>query len=373
MSNVSVSVQTTMTSLELVEFINSEREAGDAELRHDSFMAKVPKVLGGVQNLLDTYVHPQNGQTYPCYRFQKREACLMAMSYSYELQAKVFDRMTALEIQSAKTTPMIESPPLVDTCNALVASVEAKVLSKKEGAELIRAITLASFHGADVLMAASKPKAVRKALIAPVQAALTNGDSVAYALRAQGTMSATDLLREHGSGVSAKSFYELLEKPDMVITRHELKSQVSYRVLIGEGLQYGQNVMTFEGTRSNPYFYVSKFAELLERIGSLVAVETEAVPKPTETEKLDLQIMAYKKTVIEAWKYGGREIDEETCVTYVSRAALLKYLIDNGKNPKTAKNMLAPLGTMMRILGCIGFLRSHNDGWLIAHPFAHNA
>ena len=97
MSNIPSLALPTMTSLELVDFINASRAEGEAELRHDSFMAKVPKVLGGVQNLLDTYIHPQNGQTYSCYRFPKREACLMAMSYSYELQAKVFDRMTELE------------------------------------------------------------------------------------------------------------------------------------------------------------------------------------------------------------------------------------------------------------------------------------
>ncbi|WP_411887342.1 hypothetical protein [Hydrocarboniphaga effusa] len=90
----------TMTSLELVDFINGQRKEGEPELRHDSFMAKVPKVLGrGVQKFLDTYVHPQNGQRYQMYRFPKREACLMAMSYSYELQAGVFDRMTELENQ----------------------------------------------------------------------------------------------------------------------------------------------------------------------------------------------------------------------------------------------------------------------------------
>ena len=101
----------TMTSLELVDLINEFRRAqatkagqefpskGFAELRHDSFMDKVPEVLseGGVQKFLETYLHSQNGQEYPCYRFPKREACLMAMSYSYELQAAVYDRMTALE------------------------------------------------------------------------------------------------------------------------------------------------------------------------------------------------------------------------------------------------------------------------------------
>lgn len=92
----------TMSSLELVAFINDGRQAGAPELRHDSFMAKVPKVLGeSAQNFLDTYIHPQNSQKYLRYLFPKREACLMAMSYSYELQAKVFDRMTALEALQA--------------------------------------------------------------------------------------------------------------------------------------------------------------------------------------------------------------------------------------------------------------------------------
>jgi phage antirepressor YoqD-like protein len=97
----------TMSSLEMVEFINSQRKQGEAVLKHRSFMAKVPQVLGegSVQNLLHTYTHPQNGQTYPCYHFPKREACLMAMSYSYELQAKVFDRMTELEQGGKKAVP----------------------------------------------------------------------------------------------------------------------------------------------------------------------------------------------------------------------------------------------------------------------------
>lgn len=89
----------TMTSLEMVEF-NSQRKDGEAELRHDHFMAKVPKVLGDQSpKFLGDY--KDKGRTYPCYYFPKREACLMAMSYSYELQAKVFDRMTALEAKAA--------------------------------------------------------------------------------------------------------------------------------------------------------------------------------------------------------------------------------------------------------------------------------
>jgi len=96
----------TMTSLEMVEFINSQRKEGEAELRHDHFMAKVPKVLGEslVPKFLGTSFYVNGaGNKVPrdIYTFPKREACLMAMSYSYDLQAKVFDRMTVLEAEKA--------------------------------------------------------------------------------------------------------------------------------------------------------------------------------------------------------------------------------------------------------------------------------
>lgn len=107
--------QVTMTSLEIVDFINNYRaknENNPIQLRHSDFMAKVPKVLGceGLRNFSDTYVHAQNGQTYPCYRFPKRESCLMAMSYSYELQAQVFDRMTAMEDALKKPALNLDDP-----------------------------------------------------------------------------------------------------------------------------------------------------------------------------------------------------------------------------------------------------------------------
>lgn len=93
----------TMTSLELVDFINGQREPGEPELRHDHFMAKVPKVLGveGLPKFRDTYHHPQNGQTYPCYRFPKREACLMAMDCNNEKTSIRFTPSEEASSQSA--------------------------------------------------------------------------------------------------------------------------------------------------------------------------------------------------------------------------------------------------------------------------------
>ena len=82
--------QVTMTSLELVEFINSQREDSASELRHADFLEKVVKVLGleMSDNFRSSYIDSMNRQK-PCYRFPKREACLMAMSYSYELQTVI--------------------------------------------------------------------------------------------------------------------------------------------------------------------------------------------------------------------------------------------------------------------------------------------
>jgi len=96
----------TMTSLELVDFINELRAPDESELRHDHFMVKVPKVLG--ENYAPKFLGTQgygNNNTRAIYSLPKREACLMAMSYSYELQAKVFDRMTALEASQAPAVP----------------------------------------------------------------------------------------------------------------------------------------------------------------------------------------------------------------------------------------------------------------------------
>lgn len=106
----------TMTSLELVDFINAERENDD--LTHANFLAKVPKVLGDASHsfecdLPDGYGRPRRG-----YRFPKREACLLAMSYSYELQAKVYDRMTALE---AGATPAFKVPSTLSGALRLAA------------------------------------------------------------------------------------------------------------------------------------------------------------------------------------------------------------------------------------------------------------
>lgn len=56
-------------------------------LRHDHFMVKVPKVLGEehapkFRDMIQVAIGKGAHRQSPVYRFPKREACLMAMSYS---------------------------------------------------------------------------------------------------------------------------------------------------------------------------------------------------------------------------------------------------------------------------------------------------
>lgn len=92
----------TMISLELVDFINSNRVEGAPTLVHSDFLKKVPRVLKkDAGKFSHTYIDSMN-RRQKCYRFPKRESCLMAMSYSYELQAAVFDHMTDQELRLAQ-------------------------------------------------------------------------------------------------------------------------------------------------------------------------------------------------------------------------------------------------------------------------------
>lgn len=133
--------QVTMTSLELVEFINSQRKEGEAELRHSDFLEKVVKVLGleMSENFRSSYKDSMNRQK-PCYRFPKRESCLMAMSYSYDLQAKVYDKMTALEDALKNQQPKLPT----NYKEALLALVAAE--EEKEALALERDYAIATKH-----------------------------------------------------------------------------------------------------------------------------------------------------------------------------------------------------------------------------------
>jgi hypothetical protein len=87
-----------MTSLQLVEYINYLRKQENpldyTELLHKSFMEKVPKVLKDTAINFASSSYKGNGSAMLERKiaiFEKREAMLMAMSYSYDIQAVVYD------------------------------------------------------------------------------------------------------------------------------------------------------------------------------------------------------------------------------------------------------------------------------------------
>lgn len=129
----------TMTSLEIVEFINNHRQANgnSTVLRHDNFMTKVPEVLGEINapKFLGTQTYGNNN-IRSVYIFPKREACLMAMSYSYDIQAEIYDRMTALE-QQIVFQPQL--PNFLDPAEAALAWAEQYTAKKLAETQLLEA------------------------------------------------------------------------------------------------------------------------------------------------------------------------------------------------------------------------------------------
>lgn len=95
----------TMTSLELVDLINSMREAGKAELLHKNFMVKIESHPGIDSAKFLAQYKDSTGRTLKCYALPKREAELMVMSESLAVQAKVYDRMVELEVKVPVLSP----------------------------------------------------------------------------------------------------------------------------------------------------------------------------------------------------------------------------------------------------------------------------
>lgn len=102
-----IEIEKMMTSLELVELINKVREEEFergktkkfTKLQHSDFTKKVPLVLGkeAARKFFgtDTYKNGTGGTvTREIYKLPERESWLMAMSYSYTLQAYIYDKMT---------------------------------------------------------------------------------------------------------------------------------------------------------------------------------------------------------------------------------------------------------------------------------------
>lgn len=130
----------TMTSIELVEVINAARKAGSKELLHKNFMAKIEKHPGiDAAKFLASYPDTL-GRPVKCYHLPEREAKLMVMSESLEVQTKVYDRMTALEAVKppVSTAPVVRDTRTAALIEALIRQDALEQEQQRQSAELAR-------------------------------------------------------------------------------------------------------------------------------------------------------------------------------------------------------------------------------------------
>lgn len=78
---------------------------GESKDAHSNFMKKAKKVIGDIVKFYDTEKDSMN-RDRSILLLPEREACLMAMSYSYELQAYVFDEWQKLKKQDQPKTQL---------------------------------------------------------------------------------------------------------------------------------------------------------------------------------------------------------------------------------------------------------------------------
>lgn len=102
----------TMSSLELVEIINSLRPSGSAELQHKSLLAKIEKHPGIDSAKYFAQYKDSTGRSLKCYHLPKRECELLVMAESLEVQTKVYDRMVELQQEVQRLHTSAEPSPL---------------------------------------------------------------------------------------------------------------------------------------------------------------------------------------------------------------------------------------------------------------------
>ena len=92
----------TMTSLEVVEVINSYRDVDAAQLQHNTFIAKVRKIADEIslKNILQSTYKNSRNQKQPCLLLDKKACLLMVASETPKVLQAIIDRW--LELESAE-------------------------------------------------------------------------------------------------------------------------------------------------------------------------------------------------------------------------------------------------------------------------------
>ena len=92
----------TMTSLEIVEVVNSLRDEGSAQLRHDDFLRKVRKIADEIslRNVSESSYRNSQNKKQPCLLLDKKACLLMVASETPKVLQAIIDRW--LELESAE-------------------------------------------------------------------------------------------------------------------------------------------------------------------------------------------------------------------------------------------------------------------------------
>lgn len=252
MNNITTATPT-ISSVELVEIINSMRPEGSAELRHDNFMVKIenhpgiqsPKFLGDYKD--------SRGRMQKCYHLPKREAELMVMSESLEVQTKVYDRLSALEAHA--TVGKSVGGALREELEAV--DVLARILNVAPSGKIFMVKASLTHHGAAHLV----PTLPVYAIDAPPTA---TGAAPTSSLP---TASLTVLLNEHDIGVSAVTANKMLARAGILeeVTRPSSRGMVKkFWSVTEKGLKYGKNVTSPSNPKeTQPHWYRHSFDELI--------------------------------------------------------------------------------------------------------------
>lgn len=252
MNNITTTTPT-ISSVELVEIINSMRPEGSAELRHDHFMVKIEK-HPGIQSpdFLGDY-KDSRGRFQKCYHLPKREAELMVMSESLEVQAKVYDRLAAFEARA--TVGKSVGGVLREELEAV--DVLARILNVAPSGKIFLVKASLTHHGAAHLV----PALPVYAIDAPPS---TTGAAPTSSMP---TASLTALMKDHGIKMSTAMANKMLARAGLLeeVTRPSSRGMVKkFWSVTEKGLKYGKNVTSPSNPKeTQPHWYKALFKELV--------------------------------------------------------------------------------------------------------------
>ena len=117
----------TISSISLTNLVDTIRKEGGSFLQHNAFIRKATKILGTDSVKMFEGDHQGGFDTEKCLHLPEREACLMMMSYDYDLQIKIYDAF--MELKEAKELNIKNALELVNEARSL-AKIKVDMLEQ---------------------------------------------------------------------------------------------------------------------------------------------------------------------------------------------------------------------------------------------------